>query len=127
MEIEIGVAIEIERQTIDIRQTGTGIGGSEAGDVDRRVDRLAQRTGCKNRGAGLPFVLPQISGDGDRFVPIVFDGFDFAAADRYRLPETVGNVDFACTGRARFGISQNILRQFPERVEGMTEAAVAGS
>ena len=122
VQVDIGLLIKVDGQQVGIGQTGTGIVGGEAGNVQGRIDGLPQGGGGKIGGARVPFSLAKIDRNGDPLVTVVFDGFDLATANRDLLPETGRDVDLAGARPLPFGVGENIPRQFLQRVETVAEA-----
>ena len=71
--------------------------------------------------SGMASTLPDIHGDADAFVAVVFDGVYGLLAHRHRLSKSFRNIDFACR---RFGLRcvlQYVTRQFAQPLGGITE------
>ena len=122
VEVETGQASGVGRQEAGVGQSGAGIGGGEAGDVQGGIDRFAQGRRGKVRGARLTLPLVEIDADRDRFVAVVLDGFDFAAAHRHRLPEAVRDIDLAGAGSLLCGVNENVAGEFLQGLEAVAEA-----
>ena len=112
----------VDGQQFGVGQTRTRISGGKAGDIERRVDSLAQGVWRKVGGTGVSLPLTQVDRHRKGLVTVVFDGFDLGTTDRHRLPEAVGDVDLACACSLFAGMSKDIPRQLLQRFETVTEA-----
>ncbi|MPN32066.1 hypothetical protein SDC9_179542 [bioreactor metagenome] len=124
VKVQIGEALLAAGQQAGVRQSGAVVFGGEAGDVERRLHRLAQGGCGKIRGTGVSLALAEIDGDADPLVAVVFDGLDFAATNADRLPESFGDIDLAVAGAGFPGVVQHILGVGAQRIERMREPRV---
>jgi len=92
-----------------IGQAGAIVLSREAGDIECRLDRLAQRLARKVGGAGVALALTGVDRDADTLVAVEFDGLDFVATHRHRLPETFGHIDLAGRRSLGPGVLEHIL------------------
>ena len=109
-----------------IGQAGAVVFGGEAGDVERRLDRLAQRLRREIGGAGVALALADVDGDADALVAVELDGFDFVATHADRLAEAFGDIDLAGRRALVAGMLQDILGQLLQRGEGIGKAGDFG-
>jgi hypothetical protein len=122
VEFEVRLAADVGCQQGGVSQTGAGILGGEAGDVQRRLDGLANGLGREVGGVGVSLALAEVDRHRDALVPVVLDGFDLAAAHAHRLPETRRHIDLASARSLLGSVGEDIARQLPQRVEAVTEA-----
>ena len=119
IQIQIGNILGQQRR---VGQAGTVVRGREAGDVERRLDRLAQGLRREVGSAGVALALAGIDGNADALVAVEFDGLDLVATHPDRLAETFGNIDFA-GGRALVaGMFEHILSQLLQGRKGIGKA-----
>ena len=111
------VQVEIERtvfmrcQQARFGQPGARVFRGKTGDVERGADGLAQRSRREIRGAGVTLAQAKIDGHADALVAVIFEILDFAVANRDRLPEPFGHIDFAVAGAQFPGMLEHIVGQ----------------
>ena len=123
VQIQIRAILRHQRR---IGQAGAIVLGGEAGDVERRLDRFAQRLRRKVGGAGVTLALADIDGDPDALVAVELDGFDLVATDADRLAEALGNIDLAGRRALVAGMFEDILGQLLQRGERVGKAGDFG-
>ena len=70
----------------------------------------------------MALLLTEIYRNADALVAIVFNGFNFATANRHALPEAFRNIDFTIAGTRFPGMGKDILGKFLQGGKRMGKA-----
>ncbi len=71
--------------------------------------------------------LSQVNRNADALVAVVLDGFDLAAPDRNRLPDSLGHLGFRAGGAEPRRVAKNIGRDLVQHVGLERETAGGGT
>ena len=70
----------------------------------------------------MSFILSEVDRDADSLIAVVLDGLNLVATNGHGLPKAFRNVDLAIAGAQLFGMRENILCQFLQGLQRVTES-----
>src|SRR5690606_12588097 len=104
-----------------VGQAGAVVLRGEPGDLERGVERFAQRPEAEVAAASVTPTLADVDRDAEGPVARLLDRLDLALADIDVQTAVLGELDHRVGGADRTRVAQGLVGQFPELFLGVLE------